>query len=136
MNDPITVEIHVQAPIEKVWQDFTDPRAIESWNTASDDWQTTDAHNDLTVGGTFSCHMAAKDGSAGFDLNGVYTDIVPNERIAYTLEDGRQVETTFAVDGDSVHITQSFEPETENTHEMQRAGWQAILDNFKKYVEA
>lgn len=105
------------------------------WNTASSDWHTTTAENDLKVGGRFSSRMEAKDGSEGFDFTGVYTAVAPHERVAYRMDDGRQVEVTFAPDEQSVRVVETFEPETENPHELQRAGWQAILDSFKKYVE-
>lgn len=135
MNGPITVETYVRAPIEKVWDDFTNPEAIIVWNAASDDWHTTRVENDLRVGGTLSFRMEAKDGSEGFDFGGVYDAVVPHERIAYTLEDGRKVEVSFAPEADGERVIEAFEPESENTHELQRAGWQAILDNFKKYSE-
>jgi uncharacterized protein YndB with AHSA1/START domain len=136
MQDKITIETYVQAPIEKVWSDFTNPDAIMVWNAASDDWHTTKAENDLRVGGTFSSRMEAKDGSAGFDFDGTYTAVVPQEHIAYVMSDGRTVEITFAAEQSGVRVTETFDPESENTHEIQRAGWQAILDSFKKYVEA
>lgn len=132
----ITVATIVTAPLEKVWSDFTDPEAIKAWNAASGDWHTTKAENDLRTGGTFSYRMEAKDGSAGFDFTGTYDEVVPDERIAYTMEDGRKVEVTFASEGDSVRVTESFDPESENTPEAQREGWQAILDNFKKHSES
>lgn len=135
MNETITIETHVRAPIEKVWSDFTDPEAIKIWNAASEDWHTTNAENDLRVGGTFSSRMEAKDGSAGFDFTGVYDEVVPRERIAYTMSDGRKVTVTFTSDEEGVRVTEIFDPESENTREMQQAGWQSILDNFKRYVE-
>jgi uncharacterized protein YndB with AHSA1/START domain len=135
MTEPITVEVYVQAPIEKVWNDFTDPEAIKVWNAASDDWHTTKVENDLHVGGVFSYRMEAKDGSAGFDLVGTYTEVIPHERIAYTMGDGRKVVVVFEPDENGVRIIETFDPEAENTPEMQRAGWQAILDNFKRYIE-
>jgi uncharacterized protein YndB with AHSA1/START domain len=135
MNDTITVETLVRAPLEKVWHDFTDPEAIVVWNTASEDWHTTHAENDLRIGGFFSSRMEAKDGSEGFDFGGVYDEVVPQERIAYTMSDGRKVTVSFVEEGDMVRVTETFDPETENTHEVQRSGWQAILDNFKKYTE-
>ncbi|HYF29105.1 MAG TPA: SRPBCC family protein [Candidatus Paceibacterota bacterium] len=134
--EKITVESVINAPVEKVWRDYTDPEAVKAWNAASDDWHTTQAANDLREGGSFLYRMEAKDGSAGFDFGGVYDAVVPKERIAYTMDDGRKVETLFASESDGTRITVSFDPETENTPELQRAGWQAILDNFKKYVEA
>lgn len=136
MENAITVEARVDAPLEKVWHDFTDPDAVMAWNAASDDWHTTRAENDLREGGSFTYRMEAKDGSEGFDFGGTYTAVEPERRIAYTMSDGRKVETIFEPEGDGTIITTVFEPETENTEELQRAGWQAILDNFKRYVEA
>ena len=135
MEHAITVETFVNASPEKVWLDFTNPDAIKVWNTASDDWHTTYAENDLRVGGHFSSRMEAKDGSAGFDFNGVYDEVVTYERLAYTMEGGRKVSIDFIPEHDGVRVVESFEPETENTHELQRAGWQSILDTFKRYAE-
>lgn len=135
MKDAITVEVLIHAPIEKVWHDFTDPAAVMAWNAASDDWHTTQANNDLRTGGSFAYRMEAKDGSEGFDFTGTYDSVVPNEHIAYTMDDGRKVEVRFVPDADGVGVIERFEPEAENSPELQRAGWQAILDNFKKYSE-
>lgn len=136
MNNAITVAVHVHAPIEKAWKDFTDPEAIKAWNAASDDWHTTAVANDLREGGTFSSRMEAKDKSAGFDFAGTYTQVIPHERIAYTMGDERKVAVTFTSEGNATRVTETFDPETENSIDMQRSGWQAILDNFKRYVEA
>lgn len=136
MSQSITIETYARAPLEKVWADFTNPEAIKVWNAASPDWHTTQAESDLRVGGAFCHRMEAKDGSQGFDLKGVYTDINQPERLAYTLSDGRKVNLAFTAEENGVRVTETFEPETANTHELQRAGWQAILDNFKKYVES
>lgn len=135
MNDPITIEVIVGAPIETVWACFTEPEAIKVWNAASDDWHTTRAENDLRKGGRFTSRMEAKDGSTGFDFTGVYDEVVECERIAYAMDDGRKVVVRFVRDGGAVRVIESFDPEYENPLEMQRAGWQAILDNFKQYVE-
>jgi uncharacterized protein YndB with AHSA1/START domain len=135
MTEPITVEVYVHASIKKVWSDFTDPEAMKVWNTASDDWHTTKAENDLRVGGDLTYRMEAKDGSAGFDLMGTYTEVIPHERIAYTMGDGRKVAVVFEPNENGVQLIETFDPETENTREMQQGGWQAILDNFKKYTE-
>lgn len=136
MNEQITVETRVQAPIEKVWRDYTDPEAIKVWNAPSADWHTTHAENDLRTGGNFLSRMEAKDGSIGFDFTGTYDVVVPHQRIAYTMSDGRKVDTTFVSEGDGVRVTTAFDPETENTPEVQHDGWQAILDNFKQYSES
>lgn len=135
MQHPITVETYVHAPIEKVWGDFTNPSMVKKWNAASDDWHTVRAENDLRTGGAFLYRMEAKDGSAGFDFTGVYDAIIMHERIAYTMEDGRKVEVTFTSDESGVRITETFDPEKENPIDMQRAGWQAIMDNFKRFTE-
>lgn len=135
MNETITVETHVDAPIEKVWDAYTNPEAVTGWNAPSEDWHTPKAENDLRVGGTFTYRMEAKDGSAGFDFSGTYTEVIPHERIAYTMDDGRTVTVSFTPEEAGVHVVVVFDPETENPHEMQREGWQAILDNFRKYTE-
>jgi len=132
---PIRIETIVQAPIDKVWEFWTKPEHIMNWNNASDDWHTPKAENDLQTGGRFSSTMAAKDGSFSFDFNGTYTDVRTNRLIAYVLEDGRNVSVEFADNGDSVAISETFDPEDQNPVEMQQGGWQAILDNFKRYVE-
>jgi len=132
----ITIAAMVNAPVEKVWELWSDPEHIVKWAAASDDWHTTKAENDLREGGAFTSRMEAKDGSFGFDFGGVYDAVKPNKLIAYTLSDGRQVEIIFERDGKTTHITQHFEAEGTNPIEMQRGGWQAILDNFKKYTEA
>ena len=132
----ITVEALINAPIEKVWINWTLPEYITQWNNASDDWHTTSAINDLQVGGKFSARMEAKDGSFGFDFWGIYDEVKTNELISYTLGDGRKVSISFNSDGNTTKVTETFEAEEENPVEMQRGGWQAILDNFKKYTEA
>jgi uncharacterized protein YndB with AHSA1/START domain len=133
---PITIQTRVRALIEKVWSHYTQPQHITKWNAASPDWHTPRATNDLRPGGSFSCRMEAKDGSAGFDFAGVYDEVKPNELIRYTMEDGRKVSVTFVQDGDAVRVVTTFDPESENPPEMQRGGWQSILDSFKSYVEA
>ena len=132
----ITVEATVNAPVEKVWEFWTKPEHIVKWNNASDDWHTPRAENDLRVGGSFLTRMEAKDGSFGFDFGGVYDDVQENRYIEYTIGDGRKVKVDFTSEGNATKVVESFE--TENTHsiEMQRGGWQAILDSFKKYTEA
>jgi uncharacterized protein YndB with AHSA1/START domain len=130
----IIVETTVQAPVEKVWEYWTEPTHITKWNTASEEWHTPFAENDLQVGGKFLSRMEAKDGSFGFDFGGVYDDVRLNEGIAYTLEDGRKVNISFIRQGDETKVIETFDAENSNPIEMQEAGWQAILDNFKKYV--
>lgn len=132
----ITVEATINAPVEKVWQYWTLPEHITQWNNASGDWHTPHAENDLRAGGSFNSRMEAKDGSVGFDFEGVYDAVKTNEYIEYTIGDGRKVKITFTPDGDKTKVAESFEAETTNPIEMQQGGWQAILDNFKKYTEA
>jgi uncharacterized protein YndB with AHSA1/START domain len=132
----ITVETTVNAPVEKVWQYWTEPRHIIRWNNASADWCTTKAENDLREGGSFSATMAAKDGSFSFDFGGVYDKIKKHELIEYTLGDGRKVKVVFSSAGDHTKVVEDFEAENQNSVELQKGGWQAILDNFKKHVEA
>lgn len=132
---PITVENTIQAPAEKVWELWTSPVHITKWNNASDDWHTPFAENDLCVGGKFLFRMESKDGTMGFDFNGIYDVIKPNEQITYTIEDGRKVNVLFTTEGKATIVSETFEAESENPVELQQKGWQAILDNFKKYVE-
>jgi uncharacterized protein YndB with AHSA1/START domain len=131
----ITVEAQVNASIDKVWQYWTEPKHIMNWNFASYDWCAPNAANDLRVGGKFSSRMEAKDGSFGFDFGGVYDEVKTNEVIAYTLDDDRKVTIQFSDLGNTTRIIETFEAEMENPTELQQGGWQAILDNFKKYVE-
>jgi uncharacterized protein YndB with AHSA1/START domain len=131
----ITVEATINAPIETVWQCWTEPKHITHWNNASDDWHTTEATNDLKIGGKFSSIMAAKDGSFSFDFWGIYDAVETHKLIAYTLGDGRDVTISFSKKDNQTTVTEVFEPEDENSIELQKGGWQAILDNFKKYVE-
>ena len=132
----VTVEALVEAPAEKVWEFWTAPEHITQWSYASDDWHTPKAENDVRVGGKFSSRMEAKDGSMGFDFGGVYDEVQAGERMAYTLGDGRKVEIDFAKQGEATQVTETFEAEEMNPVDMQKGGWQAILNNFKKYAEA
>jgi uncharacterized protein YndB with AHSA1/START domain len=131
----IRIGVKIKAPIDKVWDYWNDPKHIVKWATGSFDWHTTKAENDLTEGGRFLSHMEAKDGSEGFDFVGKYTKIEKNRLIEYTIDDGREVQTKFESDGKNTTITQTFEPEELNSVELQREGWQTILDNFKHYAE-
>lgn len=131
----ITVDTLVKAPVAKVWSAYTTPDDIKQWNTASDDWHTTHATVDLRVGGAFTSRMEAKDGSFGFDFAGTYTQVVPNELIAYSF--GDRTGTVEFVDGpDGVAVRVTFDAESDHPVEQQRQGWQAILDRFAKHVEA
>ena len=134
-NPAITVKTTVDAPIEKVWKYWSSPEHITQWNNASDDWHTPRAENDLRTGGKFLARMEAKDGSFGFDFGGVYDEVDENKFIAYTMGDGRKVSVAFLGNGNETEIEETFEAENENSIEMQKTGWQAILDNFKKYTE-
>jgi uncharacterized protein YndB with AHSA1/START domain len=131
----ISAEVIIDAPIDKVWQLWTDPKHIIRWNYASEDWHTTWAENDFRAGGRFLSRMESRDGKHGFDFTGEYKTIEPEKLIEYTLDDGRQVEVTFISNGQKTKIRELFEAELSNPKEMQQAGWQSILDNFKKYVE-
>ncbi|THU39865.1 polyketide cyclase [Niastella caeni] len=132
----ITVESNINAPVEKVWAIWSSPEHITKWCTATEEWHTPRAENDLRVGGKFSTRMEAKDGSFGFDFGGVYDDVKTNELIEYTMGDGRKVIVHFTSNGNETKIVETFDAESQNSVEMQQAGWQAILDNFKKYTEA
>jgi uncharacterized protein YndB with AHSA1/START domain len=132
----ITVKATVNAPAEKVWKFWTTPEHITKWCNASDDWHTPHAENDPRTGGKFLTRMEAKDGSFGFDFGGVYDEVKTQELISYSLGDGRKVKITFAPSGNGTIVTETFDAEQENPVEMQRTGWQNILDNFKKYVES
>jgi uncharacterized protein YndB with AHSA1/START domain len=131
----ITVETEVHAPIEKVWQYWSEPDHIVNWAFASDDWECPSAENDLQTGGKFKSVMAAKDGSSSFDFEGVYTHVKEFQLIEYTMSDGRTVKVEFHSNPHGTKIIETFETESENSEEQQRHGWQTILDNFKKYTE-
>ena len=132
----ITVEVVVNAPLEKVWNCWTAPEHITKWCQASDDWHSPKATNDVRVGGKFLTRMEARDGSFGFDFEGTYTAVDLHKRIEYDMADGRIAKISFLKEGNGCKIIESFEAETENPEEMQKGGWQAILNSFKKYAEA
>ena len=132
----ITVETIVKGSPEKVWKFWNEPEHITKWAFASDDWEAPHAENDPVTGGKFLTRMSAKDGSSSFDFAGTYTNVVPLQKMEYAMSDGRTVTINFETLGDSVKVTEEFEMETENTEELQRSGWQAILENFKKHVES
>lgn len=131
----ITVKTTVSAPLKEVWNIWTSPEHIVKWNHASEDWHTPTAENDLKVGGKFIYRMEAKDGSFGFSFSGIYEEIVEYAKIAYVLEDNRKVIISFQEVSEGVVVEESFEPEEFNGVELQRSGWQSILDNFKRYSE-
>ena len=132
----ITIASHAKAPIDAVWRAWNNPADIMQWNAASPDWHTTKSTVDLREGGKFLSRMEAKDGSFGFDFEGIYSRVVPNKVIEYAMPDGRQVEVEFTERAGGVDICSTFDAETQNPPEMQREGWQAILDNFVRHVEA
>lgn len=132
----VTANTTVQKDVSQVWEIWTTPDHIVNWNFASPEWHCPKAEHDLKVGGKLKYHMAAKDGSMAFDYIATFTKIIPNELIEYVLEDQRKVTIQFTTQDNSTVVTEVFEIEDHNTMEQQRMGWQAILDNFKKYVEA
>ena len=132
----ITVETAVKAPVRAVWEAWNNPKDIREWNAAQDDWHTTRSTVDLREGGKFSARMEARDGSAGFDFEGIYTRIVPLKAIDFLMSDGREVHVEFIEHKGETLVKETFDAETENTPEVQRQGWQAILDNFGRHVEA
>lgn len=131
----ITVVAHINAPIEKIWECYTKPEHITKWNNASEDWHTPRAENDLRVGGKFVFRMEAKDESIRFDFGGIYNEVEEKKLIKYTIDDGRKVVVEFSGNSKETKVVINFEAENENPVERQREGWQAILNNFKKYVE-
>ncbi len=131
----ITVQTTVNAPIEKAWNIWNEPEHITKWCTGSPDWHTPFAENDLRVSGKIHSRMEAKDGSAGFDFIGTYTEVQRHRSIAYTMDDGRNVKIVFSTNGNTTTIVETFEAENENSIELQREGWQTILNNFKVHVE-
>lgn len=135
-TEKITVEATIKGDLQKIWRYWTQPTHIMKWNFASDDWFCPKAENDLRVGGKMSSRMEAKDGSFGFDFEGVYDEVVDHERITYTIPDGRVSTTTFESLGEHVQVNIIFDAESQNPIAMQRNGWQAILNNFKNYVES
>lgn len=134
-TEKIKIEANIKANRKKVWEYWTKAEHIEKWNFASDDWHCPKAVNDLKPGGKYFARMEAKDGSMGFDFIAIYDEVSDLSKIKYTIDDGRGVITKFEEVNDSTRVTTIFEAEKTNTVEMQRMGWQAILDNFKKYVE-
>ncbi|HEX7868896.1 MAG TPA: SRPBCC family protein [Chryseobacterium sp.] len=134
--EKIKIDITILAPVEKVWDYFNTPKHITKWNFAHESWECPSSENDLRVGGKFKTRMEAKDGSFGFDFEGIYDVVITNDKIQYHLEDGRVVEVIFEkIDENTTKVTEIFDPETQNSAEMQRDGWYAIINNFHKYVE-
>lgn len=131
----IKVTAQINKPIDRVWRYYTEPEHVMQWNHASEDWYCPNAKNDLREDGRFCYTMAAKNGTTQFDFEGVYTKVEPMSYIAYIMDDGREVTVDFKEQGDSTEVVVDFDAEGENTLELQRQGWQAILDQFKKHVE-
>jgi uncharacterized protein YndB with AHSA1/START domain len=136
MSDKVTVAATVHADGKKVWDYYTKPGHITKWNFADPSWQCPSASNDMRVGGKYSARMEAKDGSFGFAFEAIYSEIVDGERFTYGMPDGRQVTVVLSKDGGNTEVVVTFDPEDENPIEFQKGGWQAILDNFKKYTES
>ncbi|HEY5745134.1 MAG TPA: SRPBCC family protein [Chryseolinea sp.] len=132
----LTVQANIAADRKKVWDYYTNPKHITKWNFASDDWHCPKAENDLRVGGKYSATMEAKDGSFGFDFEAVYDEVIDQKTFTYTMPDNRKATADFDTVGNQTQLTVTFDAETENSEEMQKGGWQAILNNFKKYVES
>ena len=135
MSDQITISSTVKATKSKAWEFYTSPEHITQWNFADPSWHCPSASNDMRVGGKYVARMEAKDGSFGFDFEAVYDEVINQKKITYTMGDGRVATTDFEDLGSTTKVATTFDAETENDVEMQRTGWQAILDNFKKYAE-
>lgn len=136
MSNKITITATVNADIKKVWDYYTQPKHITQWNFADPSWQCPSASNDMQVGGKYSARMEAKDGSFGFDFEATYDEIVEGESFTYTIPDGRQVSVSFNATGNRTEVIVAFDAENQNPVEMQKNGWQAILNSFKSYTEA
>lgn len=131
----ISISSTIEAPVNQVWTAYTTPKHIVQWNSASPDWHSPSATHELEPGGSFSYRMEAKDGSMGFDFNGVFQEVKPNELLSYVMEDGREAEVEFIKQGANTQVNVTFEAEGTHSLEMQEFGWQSILNNFKKHVE-
>lgn len=131
----ITIHFTISAGIQKVWNYYTQPEHITKWNFASPDWHCPSASNDMRIGGKYTARMEAKDGSFGFEFEATYSEITENQKFVYIMPDGREVSVSINEDNHLTNITVCFDAETENSVELQREGWQAILNNFKNYVE-
>ena len=132
----IMIQAIISEAIEKVWDFYTKPEHITQWNFADPSWHCPKAENDLRVGGKYRSRMEARDGSWGFDFEATYDEVVDKEKFTYTMSDGRQATTQFEKLGNTTKVSIQFDAESENSEEAQKDGWKAILDNFKKYVEA
>ncbi len=132
----ITIQANILAERKKTWDCYTQPEHIVNWNFASEDWHCPSASNDLSVGGKYSARMEAKDGSLSFDFEAIYDQVIEEDKIAFTMLDGRKVEIGFSGVGQTTRVTITFEAEDQNPVDLQQQGWQAILDQFKKYTES
>lgn len=132
----LTVEAVTRANRETAWAAYNTPEDITRWNTASPDWHSPSSRVDLREGGSFSTRMEARDGSAGFDFEGVYTQVVPKERVAYRMADGREASVRFSDAPEGTRVRVEFDAESENPHDLQQQGWQAILDSYARYAES
>lgn len=135
MDTKLTVKTTVSADVEKAWDFWTKPEHITNWNFAAEEWHCPFAENDLRPGGKFNYRMEARDGSMGFDFEGTYDEVIHHKKIAYSMSDGRQVVIDFEQHGNETTVTEAFDPEDMNPHELQQTGWQIIIDNYKKLVE-
>lgn len=134
-DSQIQIDAVILAPLPKVWLYWTEPEHITKWNFAIPEWHCPKSTNDLRVGGKYSARMEAKDGSFGFDFEAIYDEVSEQKKLVYTLSDGRKVTTNFEHSGESTKVTTLFDAEKQNPLEMQKSGWQSILNNFKKYTE-
>lgn len=131
----ITIKTTIDAPVERVWEAYTTPADITRWNFASDEWCCPSAEADLKVGGAYKARMEAKDGSLGFDFEAIYDEVEPNKALTLVMTDGRKARTTFVTTENGTEVTTVFDAEDQNSIAMQRDGWQAILNNFKRHAE-
>ncbi|TGL57302.1 activator of HSP90 ATPase [Leptospira ognonensis] len=132
---PLTVQAKISSDVHKVWNYYTAPEHITKWNFADPSWHCPSAENDLKAGGKYKARMEAKDGSFGFDFEAVYSEVLPEKKLAFTMEDGREATVLFQELGNETNVIITFDAENENPIEMQIGGWQSILDQFKKYTE-
>ncbi len=135
-NPTVKIEASISAPVKKVWSYWTAPEHITKWNFADPSWCCPSASNDMKVGGKYIARMEAKDGSFGFDFEAIYDEVSPQKKLVYTMTDGRKVITQFEDAGNATKVTTVFDAESENPIEMQKEGWQSILNNFKSYTES
>ena len=136
MSKSIRIEVLVDAAVSKAWESWTSPDHIVHWNFASEDWQCPSASVDLRVGGKYEARMEAKDGSMGFDFIATFVEVEPLAKLVSRLDDSRLIDVEFKEEGGKTRVIEEFEIEDQNSAEMQRQGWQNILDNYKSYTES